>query len=45
MRLKWKFSWTKYIQNDPGSLELPSALLIENALHQVYGGIQDEDDD
>ena len=39
MRLNWKFSWTKYIQNDPGALELPSVLLIENALHQVYGGI------
>ena len=44
MRLNWKFSWIKYIQNNPGSLELPSVLLIENALHQVYGGIQDEDD-
>ena len=44
MRLNWKFSWTKYIQNDPGTLELPSVLLIENALHQVYGGIQNEDE-
>ena len=44
MRLNWKFAWTKYIQNDPGALELPSVLLIENALHQVYGGIQDEDE-
>ena len=44
IRLNWKFAWTKYIQNDPGSLELPSVLLIENALHQVYGGIQNEDE-
>ena len=44
IRLNWKFAWTKYIQNDPGSLELPSVLLIENALHQVYGAIQDEDE-
>ena len=43
LRLNWKFAWTKYIQNNPGSLELPSVLLIENALHEVYGGIQDED--
>jgi len=44
LRLNWKFSWIKYIQNNPGSLELPSVLLIENALHEVYGGIQDEDE-
>ena len=44
MRLNWKFAWTKYIQNEPGTLELPSVLLIENALHQVYGGIQNEDE-
>ena len=44
IRLNWKFSWVKYIQNNHGSLELPSVLLIENALHQVYGGIQDEDE-
>ena len=44
MRLSWKFSWIKYIQNNPGALELPSVLLIENALHQVYGGIQHEDE-
>jgi len=44
MRLNWKFSWIKYIQNNPGSLELPSVLLIENALHEVYGGIQNEDE-
>jgi len=44
MRLNWKFAWTKYIQNDPGALELPSVLLIENALHEVYGGIQNEDE-
>ena len=42
MRLNWKFAWTKYIQNDPGTLELPSVLLIENALHQVYGGVQND---
>ena len=42
IRLNWKFAWTKYIQNDPGALELPSVLLIENALHQVYGGIQND---
>ena len=35
----------QFLQNNPGALELPSVLLIENALHQVYGGIQDEDDD
>ena len=40
LRLNWKFSWIKYIQNNPGSLELPSVLLIENALHQVYGSIE-----
>jgi len=34
----------QFLQNNPGSLELPSVLLIENALHQVYGGIQDEDE-
>jgi len=44
IRLNWKFAWTKYIQNDPGSLEFPSVLLIENALDQVYGGINNEDD-
>jgi len=42
IRLNWKFSWTKYIQNNPGSLELPSVLLIENALHLVYGGVQND---
>jgi len=41
IRLNWKFSWTKYIQNDPGALELPSVLLIENALHQIYGGVKE----
>ena len=35
----------QFLQNNPGSLELPSVLLIENALHQVYGGINKEDDD
>ena len=44
LRLNWKFSWTKYIQNNPGTLELPSVLLIENALQQVYAAIQDEDE-
>ena len=44
IRLNWKFSWVKYIQNNPGTLELPSVLLIENALHEVYGGIQNEDE-
>ena len=32
----------QFLQNNPGALELPSVLLIENALHQVYGGIQNE---
>ena len=44
MRLNWKFSWIKYIQNNHGALELPSVLLIENALHEVYGGIEEEDE-
>jgi hypothetical protein len=34
----------QFLQNNPGALELPSVLLIDNALHQVYGGIQDEDE-
>ena len=34
----------QFLQNNPGALELPSVLLIENALHQAYGGIQDEDE-
>ena len=34
----------QFLQNNPGALELPSVLLIENALHQVYGGIQDENE-
>ena len=34
----------QFLQNNPGSLELPSVLLIENALHEVYGGIQNEDE-
>ena len=41
MRLNWKFSWIKYIQNNHGALELPSVLLIENPLHQVYGGVKE----
>ena len=32
----------QFLQNNPGALELPSVLLIENALHEVYGGIEDE---
>ena len=32
------------LQNNPGALELLSVLLIENALHQVYGGIKNEDE-
>ena len=35
IRLNWKFSWVKYIQNKPEALELSSILLIENALHEV----------
>ena len=34
----------QFLQNNPGALELPSVLLIENALHQVYGRIQNEDE-
>ena len=34
----------QFLQNNPGALELPSVLLIENALHEVYGGIQNEDE-
>ena len=34
----------QFMLNHPEVLELPSVLLIENALHQVYGGIQDEDE-
>ena len=34
----------QFLQNNPGALELPSVLLIENALHKVYGRIQDEDE-
>jgi len=34
----------QYLQNNPGALELPSVLLIENALHEVYGGNQNEDE-
>ena len=32
----------KFLQNNPGALELPSVLLIENALHEVYGGVQND---
>ena len=34
----------QYLLHNPGALELPSVLLIENALHQVYGGIQNENE-
>ena len=34
----------QFLQNNPGALELPSVLLIENALHKVYGRIQNEDE-
>ena len=29
----------KYLSRNPKSLELPSIILIEDALHQAYGGI------
>ena len=32
----------QFLQNNPGALEFPSVLLIENALHQVYGGVQND---
>ena len=32
----------QFLQNNPGALDLPSVLLIENALHQVYGGVQND---
>ena len=34
----------QFLLNNPETLELPSVLLIENALHEVYGGNQDEDE-
>jgi len=34
----------QFLQNNPGALVLPSVLLIENALHEVYGGIEEEDE-
>ena len=34
----------QFLLNNPETLELPSVLLIENALHEVYGGIQHEDE-
>ena len=34
----------QYLLHNPGALELPSVLLIENALHEVYGGIEEEDE-
>jgi len=33
----------QYLLHNPGALELPSVLLIENALHQVYGAYQNDD--
>ena len=35
----------QFMLNHPEVLELPSVLLIENALHDVYGGIDDDDDE
>ena len=32
----------QFLLNNPETLELPSVLLIENALHQVYGGINND---
>ena len=32
----------QFLLNNPETLELPSVFLIESALHEVYGGIQDE---
>ena len=32
----------QFLLNNPETLELPSVLLIENALHQVYGGVQND---
>ena len=34
----------QFMLNHPEVLELSSVLLIENALHDVYGGIDDEDE-
>ena len=34
----------QFMLNHPEVLELPSVMLIENALHDVYGGIDDEDE-
>ena len=34
----------QYLLHNPGALELPSVLLIENALHQVYDGINNENE-
>ena len=33
----------QYFLHNPGALELPSVLLIEDALHQVYGAYQNDD--
>ena len=32
----------QYLLHNPGALELPSVLLIENALHEVYGVVQND---
>ena len=34
----------QFLLNNPETLELPSVFLIESALHQVYGGINNEND-
>ena len=34
----------QFLLNNPETLELPSVFLIESALHEVYGGIQDENE-
>ena len=32
----------QFLLNNPETLELPSVFLIENALHEVYGGVQND---
>ena len=32
----------QFLLNNPETLELPSVFLIESALHEVYGGIQND---
>ena len=34
----------QFLLNNPETLELPSVFLIESALHEVYGGINNEND-